>query len=140
MKILRSMLFLMALSLVVFTACDSGNSKAEEAKADMNEAVDEMEDAFRMGQQEVATDLEAFATDINEQISSLQAELAEATDERKAEINDQIAKLNAWAVRVEGQMVALKESTKDSWEKSKADVDNAMNEMKEDWKNLFDAE
>jgi thiamine biosynthesis lipoprotein ApbE len=140
MKILKSMLFLMALSLIVFTACDGGKAKAEEAKEDMEESADQMEEAFRMGQQEMAEGLEEFGSDINEQISSLQSEMADATDERKTEINEQIAKLNAWAVRVDEQMVSLKETTKDGWEKAKSDMDSAMNEMKKDWKEMFNAE
>jgi DNA anti-recombination protein RmuC len=138
MRTVKSLLMLLALmGMVFFTACNNNQSTAEEVQEDMENAAEEVADAFRAEQEELAAELEDLQSNINRRIQELQVDLRDASDEASVEINQQIQQLQAWSSDLDQEMERVGESMSDNWDNVKSDAQQMLSNIEREWNENF---
>ena len=112
----------LCLTLGFFSACNNSNTSADKVE----EAAENMSDAFKAEQEALAADLKRAREDINQRIKKLNAKMDGATDEMKSNMQSQIDKLNKWGEDLDKRMGEVGQNIEDGWESFKADVNKTL--------------
>lgn len=117
------------------TSCDNNQSASEQVE----EAGDDMADAFRTEREELQADLREARNNINNKLAELRGELSTASEETKEDINDQIDKLEKWGDSLDKDMDRVSNSVQNGWETLKGNVRKTLDEIQDDWDDTFDS-
>lgn len=131
----KSILFpalVLLLSFGMFVSCDNNTTteeKMEEAADDLDDAGNEIADAFRTESQELKADLKNMRAAIDERIKKLNDNMADASAEAKADMADEVERLESWGQDIDNRMNKIGDSVSDGWQEFKADTRQALDKI-----------
>ncbi|MBK5210274.1 MAG: hypothetical protein JJE44_12355 [Flavobacteriaceae bacterium] len=127
------------LASAIFTSCNTGAEKVDNAKSKAVEA----DENFNKVNEEYLTDIENFKKETaakidanNLMIADFKAKTASAKKEAKAYYEEQIAVLEQKNIEMKAKLDAYEENGKDNWEIFKAEFSRDMNDLGEAFKNF----
>lgn len=125
-----------ALLSISLTSCKNTEAKIEDAQEDVLEAKQDVAEA----QNEANQVYENYKLEINEKIVKNNQRIADlkvkgitGTEDAKARFNEKIAKLEANNNQLQNKLDEYKEYSADTWESFKADVDNAIQSVENEF-------
>lgn len=123
-------LFFMLALVFSITACDGdGNDSMENTKEAMEDATNEVADAFRSDREELQAELKESREEVNEEIENLEADLKNASGDAKAEIEEELAELRGWSDELKQKLKSVGNIAKDGWNDFKGDVNTTLEEI-----------
>ena len=132
----KVIMFMLALTIGAFgfTACDNNRSAEEQVE----DAGEEISDAFRTESEELRADLKEIGDDIDTRIAELKADMENAGEDAQAEMQEEIDQLEAWGNEIDGRMDRLGENIADGWENFKSDTKQTMENINRELEDLID--
>ncbi len=129
MQSIAKLFFLLALAFSI-TACDGdGNDRMENTEEAMEDATNDVADAFRSDQEELEAELEQSRREVNEEIEELEANLENASADAKAEMEEELAELRTWSSELDQKLQKLGSVAQDGWNDFKGDVNTTLEEI-----------
>lgn len=123
-------------TLFAFTSCDD-RTDAEKAADNIEEAGENMKDAFRSDREELAADIEEAREDVNDRIEELREDLNDATDESRAAIERQMERLEVRKNELDNDLERLGDNIADGWNEFKKDVRTSLRDAREEINEAF---
>lgn len=123
------------LAVMAFVSVSCGNNQSTAEKVE--QASEEVADAFRTEREELMADLKEARKDINSQFAALEKDLENASDDAKLELRKQMSDLEAWGKKVDQQMDDLGKDLSNGWEAFKSDVQTTLKEIDENLEESF---
>jgi len=127
------------LASAIFTSCDTGAEKVDNAK---NKAVEADENFYKVNQEYLA-DIDSFKRETaakidanNVMIADFKTKTAYAKKDAKVYYDELIAVLQQKNIEMKAKLDAYEENGKDNWETFKAEFSSDMNDLGEAFKNF----
>lgn len=126
---IRNFLILLTFSFGLL-ACESDGEKAMESTEDAVEnAANDIADAFRSDKEEMKAEIKRAREDVNEEIQELESDLKAASGDAKVEIQNEINQLKSWSSDLEDKMKNLGSIAKEGWNDFKTNVNGTLEKV-----------
>ena len=135
MKYVRvsSLFALLALMSFSFISCDK-DTKAEEK---MENAADDVRDAWKKESREMNDDLKEMRASIDARLEKIEEDMEDADDAVKAKMKQSKAKLEEWGDDIDNRMHRIGNDVQDGWADFKSSTEKRMEQIENDLENEF---
>lgn len=114
-------------------SCEAPQDRDSQMEEEMEEAGDEVSEAFRMERDELRADLEETQREVEDRINELESDLEAAGEEASAEINQELEQLRAWKENLDSHMERIEGDIEAEWSEFSTNVQRTLNEIEQEW-------